>query len=920
MYRNQDSLRRGLLLLALAAISGTAWGQQQAKPAPQPETAYKYDSRLAPGLEWLRSEGLRGTLFHKPNIKPLKQEELRVIPAAPAGAPTAVTLRGEHFLAVLVDKEKEIKFQLESVRTEPLCPYCPFAVFGPQGETLAADQVESGKSRLVAVPAVAAGRYLIMLNSGIASKNVARVSVVDLPWAIENKRKQDYLGTPVQYHFLRELKQAGLNLVMPDVEYLTQEFVTDEGLKKWTERVAVWAEHAKRYQIRIIPAIDLGGTQYEVDAWGDAPKGLYFDESWYQQHDKGHLHGKPPVAPCPLSKVYWERILMRRARELARMSIDNPYVVGVGIDPEMYMCHIYGHYKPGGTCYCDHCVGGFLRQKQLDAKALEAMPLATARHDWLVKQKSFSEYEKYLENETATLCGELRDALHKINPRFLICVYVLEIGNWSCRGMARGFGKPEVPVINFAEHTYYGVGFDPKYVAKQNKAFADWGSHVVPGYAVWDIFFPPIRRSCLAAHCYNLALSGGYWFWPGCDLLTDHLGGPRWLYQGKAAPQSDYWLALKEANTELDRRMTVGDTYVSPLANAERVPWRYIEREGKWKEGSGVERNLAPTYPIHLAGTGEFRFFVPDRVRSFTLLARATSGDGTLAVASSAAKSARELACPAGRDVRLEVPVTGEHKPGVWTLSLVSPAGPEGEIALQIEGLPVHLTPQGAPALAMQIKQGDLVGRWRLDEGRGDVAADSSGPPACDGAVFDAAWAPGKSGSALSFDGKRSRVKVDHNWSMDNLDQYTLAAWVELRGLPTKGHGMTLVSKGPEAAVQHCWWWIGYNHELVLEVGSPERKGSVSFGTPQLAWDLNRWYHVAVTFRCDGQTSTATFYRDGQPIASSVKKEPFHAGNYDLFLGSYMGSIHTLDGLLDEVLFYNRAASAEEIKALASQP
>jgi len=103
-----------------------------------------------------------------------------------------------------------------------------------------------------------------------------------------------------------------------------------------------------------------------------------------------------------------------------------------------------------------------------------------------------------------------------------------------------------------------------------------------------------------------------------------------------------------------------------------------------------------------------------------------------------------------------------------------------------------------------------------------------------------------------------------------------------------------------------------------LEVGGPQHRWGASFGTGRLPWALNHWYHVAVTFRSDGKTSTAAFYRDGRQIATSTKQEAFHSGSYDLFLGSYEGSsMHTFDGLIGEVRFYNRALGAEEIKPLA---
>ena len=445
--------------------------------------------------------------------------------------------------------------------------------------------------------------------------------------------------------------------------------------------------------------------------------------------------------------------------------------------------HVYGHYKPGGTCYCDKCLGGFLKEKHLDAAVLGKLTDGKARYEWLRREKLSTQYDKHLEDQTAVLAAWMRDDLHQINPDFLICVYVLEIGNWSCRGMARGFGTPEVPVLNFAEETYYGVGYDPPYIRRQNTAFSDWGASVVPGCAVWDVYFPPTRPAYLAAHCYHLALQGGYWFWPGCDLLSDDRGGARWTYAGRAAAMPDYWLALREANAEIDRRMAGGESYAGPLTGFEPVPWQgaYRESENKWKPGFGVERNQQPVYPIHVVEPCAMRFLVPPRTRSFTLLARAAGGPGKLEILSPAGRSVRAAACPSGENARLEINVAAEDHAGLWTLSITPPPGPQSDLGLQVQGIPVYLSPAGVVPLGPQMKRGDLLTCWPPDDGQGRVAAEASGPPPYNGTVHGAAWVRDESGPALSFDGRQSFVKVGHSWSMDNLDQFTLAARVPPR-------------------------------------------------------------------------------------------------------------------------------------------
>ena len=191
-------------------------------------------------------------------------------------------------------------------------------------------------------------------------------------WAIDGKPRKAYSRSPLHYHFLRDLKLGGFNLALIDFERLPQEFVTDEGLAAWTETVKQWTDYARDCQLRVMPVIDLGGTPREVEAWGDSPKGLYVE------HDL-----EKPLAPCPLQKVYWERILLRRGRQIARLSLDNPYIAGYGIDPEMYQCWLYGHYMLSGTCFCDHCLGGFLDAKKLDRTVLAQKTTGKDRYQWL---------------------------------------------------------------------------------------------------------------------------------------------------------------------------------------------------------------------------------------------------------------------------------------------------------------------------------------------------------------------------------------------------------------------------------------------------------------------------------------------------------------------------------------------------------
>jgi hypothetical protein len=261
-------------------------------------------------------------------------------------------------------------------------------------------------------------------------------------------------------------------------------------------------------------------------------------------------------------------------------------------------------------------------------------------------------------------------------------------------------------------------------------------------------------------------------------------------------------------------------------------------------------------------------------------------------------KPAGQLPIKADQAETLNAPA----RAGVWTLDMRSRPG----IGFRDVGLslkPAALISTSRESLLVSpTKQPGLVAYWSLDEGRGETVADTSQKVAYHGVLRGGRWTPGVKGSALAFDGRRGGVLVPGAESLHGLTQFTLSAWVRLDALPTRGNGATLINKGPEAPVQHFWWWIGYPpcHPLILELGNQQHQYGRSLHSPALKWELGRWYHVAVVFQRDGKQSTATHYRDGQALGTQTADKPFHSGEHDLLLGAY-GGLHFLNGALDEV-------------------
>jgi hypothetical protein len=866
---------------------------------------------LRPSARWLATERLKATLFHHTNIKP--SEPLLMAPVVPGttGSSAALVLRGRHYLIVLPEPGRRVQLELQTVIARDPFRQTLYGVFDSQGQPVAEGLVGM-ETKTIDVPCHDTLPHILLLNSGPASSTVSRVALRGAHWAVDTRSKQAYRDGPMHYHFLRDLKLGGFNLAMVDVEYVPQEFLSDQGLARWTSMIAGWAEAARRYQMRTMFAIDLGGTAPEVESWGDAPKGLYVEDP----ADKEHRQASVPLAPCPLQKVYWERIVLRRGREVARLARQNPFIVGYAIDPEMYQCHVYGHYKPGGTCYCDHCLGGFLRGRHLPNDVLRQLATGEERLRWLRERKLTKDYDAYLEEETRKIAVWCREELHREHPDLLLCVYVLEIGNWFCRGLARGLSTPDLPVVNFCEHTYYSVGYDRPWLDKTLNRFQQIGSNFLQGSAIWDLHFPPTRPEYLAAHVYNLAVRAeGWWYWPGDRLYDDW--NVTHTYRGEPAYFEDFWNAAATANHEVDLTMRQpGRT--SPLDHFEPVPWRGKFRSQGWTEDSGVVAYSEPAARVRLAAPAKLAFALGKRAPriSITALARGAGNAASLELIDPAGRC---VARAAGEFDRPET-ITADGREGVWRLTVTPQAGkPLTDVGLALSP-PAMISAAPESLLATPGKEPGLVGWWPLDDGQGQTVADVSQKVSYPGVLRSGHWVAGVRGKALALREPNDGVLVAGCDGLHDMPQFTLSAWVRLDELPQRGNGGTLINKGPEAPVQHFWWWIGYppSYALTLELGSPEHAYGKSASSKALEWKLGQWYHVAAVIRCDGKQTTISQYRDGQLLRTQTFSEAFHAGNHDLKLGTY-GGTHTLHGALDEVKIWDRALTPNEIHQEATR-
>ena len=204
-----------------------------------------------------------------------------------------------------------------------------------------------------------------------------------------------------------------------------------------------------------------------------------------------------------------------------------------------------------------------------------------------------------------------REELHRVNPDLLLCVYVLEIGNWFCRGLAEGLSTPDLPVINFCEHTYYGVGYDRPWLDKTMGRFKDLGRIS--------------SRAAPCGTCTSRPRSPDTWrptptTWPcgpkagGTGRATGCMttGGASWPMTANRPARPTRGTRRSWRHAEIDRTMQQpGRT--SSLDTAEKVAWKgkYRESEGGWAADSGVAPRKEPQVRLHLAQPARLYFVLP---------------------------------------------------------------------------------------------------------------------------------------------------------------------------------------------------------------------------------------------------------------------------------------------------------------------
>jgi hypothetical protein len=220
-------------------------------------------------------------------------------------------------------------------------------------------------------------------------------------------------------------------------------------------------------------------------------------------------------------------------------------------------------------------------------------------------------------------------------------------------------------------------------------------------------------------------------------------------------------------------------------------------------------------------------------------------------------------------------------------------------------------TPLSGTGKSMNIQSFDPnVSWWKAENNANDSIGANHGT--LHGAV---GYTTGKAGQAFSFDGSAAQyISIPSSPSLNISGDHTVSFWVRPNALPTSGYAYPVVSKWANG-IEHKQVQINASGTITYFLyGTTAASGVTSTATLQ----PGVWSHVVATY--DG--AAMKIYINGARDASTPANNDVGDGAGTLYLGynpdaAFAGGEAYFNGLLDEVGWYNRALSQEEVSALS---
>ncbi len=222
-----------------------------------------------------------------------------------------------------------------------------------------------------------------------------------------------------------------------------------------------------------------------------------------------------------------------------------------------------------------------------------------------------------------------------------------------------------------------------------------------------------------------------------------------------------------------------------------------------------------------------------------------------------------------------------------------------------------------------------LQGHWKLDEGSGTTASDSSGN-GNDGTLTNGpTWVSGRFNNALHFDGVNDYVDVpdsnDFTFGDGSSDSpFSVALWINLDDA-TDG---VIIGKGPQSTTGEWTLHMAGTDFLSWRLRDTSAGGVEAFLNTDFAFTQyqGQWIQVVATYDGRGGATAAQglkLYVNGTEATDVTRTDNASYVSMEnnavaLHVG-YNGTNNFLEGSLDDVRIYDRALGSDEVEALYNQ-
>lgn len=223
-----------------------------------------------------------------------------------------------------------------------------------------------------------------------------------------------------------------------------------------------------------------------------------------------------------------------------------------------------------------------------------------------------------------------------------------------------------------------------------------------------------------------------------------------------------------------------------------------------------------------------------------------------------------------------------------------------------------------------------LITRWKFDETTaGDTVVDSSSsgfdgtPHGRNVTVPDDDFLPQPSTDvppvaynnprSLFFQGDGSEYTGSYidvsNWNVDTTNGFTVALWAKPT---TTGVWERFIDFGDGPGQDNIVFaQLGGTNRVFFEVYNGGSTTKIE--GPSGSWMIGSWHYYAATVDENGN---AVIYIDGQEVVSGTTNKPLNVSRANKYIGKSNWGDSYYEGYMDDLRFYNRALTEEEVQGL----